>query len=187
MGKFLAALAVMFALLFGVIGYGVSQYNTIVELSTGVEEAMGNIDSSLERRADLIPNLVNTVKGYAAHESGVFKEVAEARKALMSAGSIQEKAQANEALSGALGRLLAISESYPELKSDKVYIGLMDELAGTENRISYARDQYNAKVKSYNICVKGFPGSLFARQFGYEPAEFFKVDEKKKAVPKVDL
>ena len=111
-----------------------SQYNTMVQLSTEVEEGMANIDSSLERRADLIPNLVNTVKGFAAHESGIFSEVTEARKALLSAKSIDEKAQANEALSGALGRLLAISENYPDLKSDKVYIGLMDELAGTETQ-----------------------------------------------------
>ena len=184
MGKFFAGLIVVLIL---AVGLGVSQYNTMVQLSTEVEEAMANIDSSLERRADLIPNLVNTVKGFAAHESGIFKDVTEARKALLSAKSIDEKATANEALSGALGRLLAISENYPDLKSDKVYIGLMDELAGTENRISYARDQYNSRVKKYNTCIKGFPGSMFAGQFGYEPAVFFKAEESKKAVPKVDL
>jgi LemA protein len=170
-----------------IIGLSISNYNSLVNKQVEVETQESNIDTQLQRRADLIPNLVKTVKSFAKHEEDVFKEVTEAREKLMAAGTMSEKAEANAEVDSALGKLIAIAESYPELKSDSVYTRLMDELAGTENRISYSRQEYNNSVSSYNKAIKAFPGAIFAAMFGFEKADFFEVAEGSDTVPEVDL
>ncbi len=162
-------------------------YNSLVSKQTAVEEQGANIDTQLQRRADLIPNLVKTVKSYTDHESEVFSEVNEAREKLMQAGTMAEKSEANEEVTSALNKLIAVAESYPELKSDKVYIDLMDELAGTENRIAYSRENYNSAVADYNKAIRTFPGVFFAGMFGFEKAELFEAAAGASEVPEVDI
>ncbi|GGB02973.1 LemA family protein [Macrococcus hajekii] len=165
-------------------------YNKLVSLEQDVNNAESNIDTNLQRRLDLIPNLVETVKGYAKHESDVFKNVADARSKLAGAtenGSPAEKAEANAEMTSALGRLIAISEAYPELKADTQFTGLRDELAGTENRIAIARRDYNDKVSEYNKVVKSFPMNLFAGIIGKHEKEYFKADSAAKDAPSVDF
>ena len=169
------------------IAVPISTYNSLVSMQTAVEEQGANIDSQLQRRMDLIPNLVETVKGFTAHETEVFDAVTSARENMMAAGDMAEKSAANEEMTGALNRLIAVAEAYPELKSDTVYVGLMDELAGTENRISYARTEYNAAVTSYNMAIRKFPGNIFAGIFGFEKADFFEAAEGAEAVPEVNF
>ena len=165
----------------------VSGYNSLVSLQIKVEEQQANIDTQLQRRIDLIPNLVNTVQSFANHETEVFNAVTQAREKLMAAGSMEEKASADEMLNSALGRLIAVAENYPELKSDTVYIGLMDELAGTENRIAYSRQSYNEAVTAYNKAIRVFPTALIARLFGFEKASFFEAAQGAETVPEVNL
>ena len=156
---FLGVLAVV--VLFGGC-YIIGQRNALIALDENVNEAWSNIDADLQRRNDLIPNLVSTVKGYAAHEEGVFTGIADARSKLAGATSLKDKAEADAELTAGLGRLLAIAENYPELKANENFIRLQDELAGTENRIAVARKRYNDDAKVYNMCIRQFPGSLFA-------------------------
>ena len=165
-------------------------YNRLVSLEQDVNKEESNIDTQLQRRLDLIPNLVETVKGYAKHESDVFKSVADARSKLAGAtanGTAADKAEANAEMTSALGRLIAISENYPELKADAQFTGLRDELAGTENRIAVARRDYNDKVTEYNKVVKSFPMNLFAGIVGKHEKEYFKADIAAKDAPKVDF
>ncbi len=162
-------------------------YNSLVSKEAEVEQQAANIDTQLQRRADLIPNLVNTVKGYTNHETEVFSQVTEAREKLMSAGTMAEKSAANDEVSAALGRLIAVAENYPELKSDTVYINLMDELAGTENRIAKVRKDYNEVTTSYNKAIKKFPGVIFAGIFGFEKADLFEAAEGAATAPTVDF
>ncbi|MBR2185716.1 MAG: LemA family protein [Lachnospiraceae bacterium] len=187
MNKGTGALLAVVGIIVVLIIFFVGGYNSLVSKQTAVEEQAANIDTQLQRRADLIPNLVKTVKSFAEHETAVFDEVNKAREKLMSAGTMAEKSEANEEVTGALNKLIAIAESYPELKSDTVYVDLMDELAGTENRISYARQNYNAAAASYNKAIRMFPGALFAGMFGFEKAELFEAAEGAEKVPDVDL
>ena len=143
-------------------GWIISQRNALIALDEDVNEAWSNIDTDLQRRNDLIPNLVATVKGYATHEEEVFTGIADARGRLAGASTMQEKAEADAALTAGLGRLLAIAENYPELKANEGFLRLQDELAGTENRIKVTRKRYNEDVKRYNRTIRQFPGSLFA-------------------------
>jgi LemA protein len=149
--------------------------NGLITKDETVKEQWSQIDTQLLRRADLIPNLVSTVKGYAAHEKEIFTAVANARSALIGAKGPAQKGAAAGALNGAIGRLLAIGERYPDLKADQSFIRLQDELAGTENRIAVARTRYNSAVKEYNASIRRFPGSLFAPGLGLERAEYFEV------------
>ncbi|MEB8171411.1 LemA family protein [Macrococcus caseolyticus] len=165
----------------------IGPYNKLVDLDTEVEKSQAKIDTQLQRRLDLIPNLVETVKGYAKHEEKVFKDVSDARAKLAGANTMEEKAEANEQVSSALSRLIAIQENYPELKADTQFTGLRDELAGTENRIAVARNDYNDVVTEYNKVVKRFPGSIVAGLFGFEKKEFFKADSAAKDAPNVDF
>lgn len=164
-----------------------ASYNNLVSLDENVNSKWSQIENQLQRRADLIPNLVNTVKGYAAHEESILTEVSQARSKLIGAGSISEKAEADANLSGALSRLLAISESYPELKADANFRQLSDELAGTENRIATARMDYNNAVQTYNSKIRRFPTSIIARISGFEKKEYFKAEEGSHKVPEVDF
>lgn len=164
--------------------------NSLVSLKEDVEMQQSQIETTLQRRSDLIPNLVSTVKGYATHEKEVFTEIADARAKLsgsIESGNMESISEANNALDSALGRLLAISENYPELKASEQFIALQDELAGTENRISVARQYYNEKVKTYNTAVQSFPSSFIAGMSGYYPMQYFEADESAKKVPEVNF
>jgi LemA protein len=165
--------------------WGMGVYNSFVTSKETIRQQFGDIDVQLQRRADLIPNLVNTVKGYAAHESGIFTEVANARSRLLGAVTPAEKIEANQQLTGALGRLLAIAESYPQLKANENFIRLQDELAGTENRIGVARTRYNESVRGYNTRIRVFPSSSVARRYGFEAEPYFEAEASTRAAPKV--
>lgn len=165
----------------------VSGYNGLIRLSEGVNSSWSQVENQLQRRADLIPNLVRTVQGYAAHEEQIFTQVAEARAKLAGAATVGEAAQADQALASALGRLLAIAENYPQLKADANFRALQDELAGTENRIATARMDYNTAVQLYNTKIKVFPTSIYAGMLGFDARDYFKAAEGAGAVPSVDF
>jgi LemA protein len=160
-------------------------YNSLVTLDEGVKAAWAQVENQLQRRYDLIPNLVETVKGYAAQEKEVFLRVTEARSKVGGATTINDKIAANNGLSAALSRLLLVVERYPELKSNTNFIRLQDELAGTENRIAVERRRYNETVKTYNIKIRRFPTNLLASLFGFEKATFFEVPKERQEAPKV--
>lgn len=162
-------------------------YNSLVTLEENVNTEFSNVSVMLERRADLIPNLVNTVKGYAAHEQAIIDSVTKARENLLGAKTIEEKGEANNELTSALNALMVIVENYPDLKANQNFIQLSDELAGTENRIATARRDYNNAVKEYNSKVKKFPTNLLANMFGFSEKEYFEVDPAKTEVPKVEF
>jgi len=161
-------------------------YNRLVRLRQEVNTGWANIDVQLQRRGDLIPNLVEAVKGYAAHERGVFDEVTRARAAVQQAGSPASAAEANDVLTAALGRLLAVAEAYPELKASENFLRLQDELTDTEDKISAARRYYNATVMRFNTAVQSIPWVLMAKPFGFREREFFSA-EGDTAVPQVSL
>jgi len=161
-------------------------YNGIVFKAETITANWAQVENQLQRRNDLIPNLVNTVKGYAAHERTVFEEVTNARSAWAKASTVKEKVKAASGIDAALARLLLVVENYPNLKADQAFLKLMDELSGTENRIAVERMRYNQAVRDYNITVRSFPGNFIAGQFGYRVAtEYFKAEEKAKVVPEV--
>ena len=160
-------------------------YNGIVLAKENVDTQQGAIQTQLQRRSDLIPNLVNTVKGLSSQEQNVIDSVTEARAQLAGARTMPETAAANDALSGALSRLMVVVENYPDIKSSAAYISLMDELAGTENRIAASRVDYNEAVKAYNNKIITFPGRLFAGMFGFEKAEYFTAPESAQSAPEV--
>ena len=163
----------------------ISGYNGLITCREAVESAESNIDTYLQRRADLIPNVVSTVKSFAQHETEIFDKVLEARKSLVNAKTPEEKATADAQLDTALQGINVIVEAYPELKSDATYVALMDELEGSENRIAVARKDYNDAVKDYNNKVIRFPGSIVANLFGFEKAEYFEASEEALTVPDV--
>lgn len=152
----------------------ISGYNNLVQTSESVNGSWSQVQNQLQRRADLIPNLVETVKGYASQEKTIFTEVAEARAKLAGATTVADAGKADQALTGALKGLLAIAENYPQLKSDANFRALQDELAGTENRIATARMDYNNSVQTYNTKIKTFPTSLYAGIFGFGQRDYFK-------------
>ena len=153
------------------------KYTGFVVFRTRADEAWADIDVQLKRRYDLIPNLVSTVKGYATHESEAFEKVSEARSKAMQAGSIEEKGQAENALTGTLKSLFAISESYPELKANTNFLQLQNELADTENKIQAARRFYNGNVRELNIKIETFPGNLIAKMFKFMKKDFFELEQ----------
>ena len=165
----------------------VSNYNGVVSLSEEVDNKFATIDTMLQRRADLIPNLVNTVKGYTNQEQAVIDSVTDARAKLAGANSVGEKANADQELSTALSNLLVVVENYPDLKSSQNFINLSDELAGTENRIATARKDYNDAVKEYNTKIKRFPTNIVSGMFGYGEKEYFQASEGSEEVPTVDF
>ncbi|SRR6266566_2364516 len=160
-------------------------YNRLVAQDQQVQSAWAQVQNVLQRRADLIPNLVETVKGYATHEKEVFEAVAEARSRLAGATSPAEAAAANAGLTSALGRLIAIAENYPNLKANETFIRLQDELAGTENRIAVERMRYNDAVRLYNTSIKRFPTRMFTALFGFKEREYFEAGPEAQQAPKV--
>lgn len=169
----LILLVVVAIIVFALIG----MYNRFVTLKAHVAEAWADIDVQLKRRYDLIPNLVETVKGYAAHEAGTFEKVTEMRTAAMGATTPEAKAQAEGALTGALKTLFAVSENYPTLKANENFLALQNELSDTENKLQAARRFYNGVVMELNTAVGKFPGNVIANSFGFAPAQFFQLDE----------
>lgn len=180
----LIVVAVLIVLL---VGYTVSSYNGLVTLRQEVTQKDSDIQATLQRRADLIPNLVNTVKGYASHEESIMKEVSDARAALVGAKDTGAQLAANDRMTSALNRLLAIAENYPDLKANTNFIQLQDELAGTENRITQARRAYNDAVKTYNTKIQRFPTSLIAGIFNFDAFEYFQANENAQEVPSVNF
>ncbi|MCM3020807.1 LemA family protein [Priestia megaterium] len=170
-----------------VVIYGVSSYNSLVSAQEDVDNKFSQIDNQLKRRSDLIPNLVETVKGYAKHEQEAIDSVTQARAQLAGAKTPEDKADANQQLSGALNRLLVVVEKYPDLKANENFRSLMDSLEGTENRLAVARKDYNDEVAKYNKSVKRFPESMLAGTFGFEKKPYFEVTNEEKEAPKVDF
>jgi len=160
--------------------YFISQYNGFVVLKARIQEALSGIDVQLKRRADLIPNLVETVKGYAKHEKEVFEQVTKARSSLMSAGSLEEKAKANNQLTDALKSLFAVAEAYPQLQANQNFLDLQRQLEDTEDKVAYSRQFYNANVLEFNTKVQMFPSNIIANIFGFKPAEFFAANEEER-------
>ncbi len=152
-----------------------ASYNSLVSLMNRAKEAWADIDVQLKRRYDLIPNLVNTVKGYAAHESSAFENVTKARSAALGAQSVGDKAQAENVLTGALKSVFAIAEAYPDLKANQNFLGLQSELSDTEDKIQAARRFYNGNVRDLNIRMQSFPGNIIANSFHFEKMEFFEL------------
>lgn len=179
-------------LLIGLVALGAglffwSTYNRIVVADQAVDGAWAQVENNLQRRGDLIPNLVETVKGYAAHEKEVFEKVAEARSRLAGATTPEEAAAANSGMTSALGRLLAIAENYPDLKANQNFIRLQDELAGSENRLAVARRDYNEQVRQFNSMIVRFPANLVASMSGKKVRAYFEADADKKSAPKVNF
>lgn len=179
----LVIVGVLVILGFSVVG----SYNGLVDKKEAVEDSYSNISVNLQRRADLIPNLVNTVKGYASHEQAAIDSVTEARAKLLGAKSVEDKAKANDELTTSLNNLLVIVENYPDLKANTNFIQLQDELAGTENRIAVSRRDYNAAVKTYNAAIKHFPTNIIAGMFKFDKKDYFESTESAKDVPQVNF
>ncbi|MFY9402031.1 MAG: LemA family protein [Candidatus Omnitrophota bacterium] len=168
------------------IGIIIALYNGIISKHEAITAKWAQVENQLQRRNDLIPNLLNTVKGYAAHEKTVLENVTLARSQWAKASTVEEKVKAAGEIDAALSRLLFVAENYPDLKADQTFLKLMDELSGTENRIAVERMRYNESVREYNISVRTFPGNIIASNFGYKPAtEYFKADDTAKKVPQV--
>jgi len=167
--------------------WGFSVYNRIIGLENRYENAWSQIDVQLKRRNDLIPNLVETVKGYAAHEKSVFEEVAHSREAMMNAKGVNESAQATNLMNAALGRLFAIAENYPDLKANENFKMLQEELSGVENKIAYARQFYNDAVLQYNNAIEQVPGNFFAGPMNKKQAVFLEIPEAERSVPQVSF
>ncbi len=177
--------AVLLIILFALYSLFMGNYNKFVALDEGVKSSWAQVENQLQRRYDLIPNLVETVKGYAKQEREVLIEVTNARARVGGAAQVPEKIAANNALSSALSRLLVVVERYPDLKSNQNFLRLQDELAGTENRIAVERRRYNETVQAYNVAIRSFPGNMVAGLFGFGKAPFFEAPATAKAAPQV--
>lgn len=162
-------------------------YNRFTTQEEAIKGAWGEVQNQIQRRNDLIPNLVETVKGYASHEEGVFKEIADARSRLLAAKTPEETIQAANQQTSALGRLLAVVENYPNLKANEQFNRLMDELAGTENRLGVARMRYNERIQEYNTTRRRFPSNVTAKVFGFKEYPYYEAPPSSQAAPKVDF
>lgn len=187
MKRGLIAIVVVALLLLVVGGCLTGNYNKLVSTKEGVSQAWAQVDNQLQRRASLIGNLVETVKGTATQEQTVFGAIADARARMSGAKTPEQGIAAGQAMDTAIGRLLVVVENYPQLKSNDAFVQLMDELSGTENRLAVERQRYNQLVQGYNVLVKRFPGMLYANLFGFKEAPYYQVPEEAKQTPKVDF
>jgi LemA protein len=179
-------LAVLAGLVVLVVGWFVWTYNALVQLRNQVKNAWSQIDVQLKRRYDLIPNLVETVKGYAAHEKETFERVIQARQRGIDASTVKDQQAAENMITGALRQLFALAEAYPNLKANENFMALQEELASTENKIGFSRQYYNDTVQTFNTRQEMFPANLVASMLGFQPAEFFEVEEaSQREAPKV--
>ena len=183
----LIALGVVVVLLLALGGCAAGNYNSLVRAKADVDNKWNQVNNQLQRRGDLVGNLVETVKGAAGQEQAVFGEIANARAAMAGARTTQQAIGAAQGMDSALGRLMVVVENYPQLKSEESFQVLMEQLEGTENRLATERGRYNDSVRDYNIMVQSFPSNIFAGMFHFMPAEGYPVDEKAKVVPKVDF
>jgi LemA protein len=167
--------------------FGVWSFNRLVRTRNRVDNGWSQIDVQLKRRYDLIPNLVETVKGYAAHERELFEHVAKMRASAIDAGGVEKQAEAENAITAGLRQLMAVAENYPDLKANQNFLALQEELSGTESKIAYARQFYNDEVMALNTLIQSFPSSVVARLFGFGPREFFQIDDPARGPVKVDL
>jgi LemA protein len=174
----MGALIVLLVIIVAVALMAVGMYNSLVVLRNRCDNGWSQIDVQLRRRYDLIPNLVETVKGYAKHESTVFQNVTEARAAAVNAQGVKEQGQAENVLTGALKSLFAVAENYPELKANQNFLMLQEELAGTESKVAYARQFYNDTVMKFNMRTQMFPSSIIANMFGFKAREYFQIEEE---------
>jgi LemA protein len=184
-GLIIVAVLAFLILLAG--GYFMLTYNRLVKMDEAINGAWADVENQLLRRNDLIPNLVETVKGYASHEKELFEHIADARARLAGGGTVSDKINAANELGGFLSRLLAIAENYPQLKANENFLRLQDELAGTENRIAVSRRRYNESVREYNRSIRSFPVNMIAGLFNFGAKDYFEVPEEAKAVPEVDF
>ncbi len=167
--------------------WGIGKYNKLIRLDEGVDAQWANVETVLQRRFDLIPNLVNTVKGFAEHEKEVFTEVTRLRSQWAAAGTPDEKVGVANQMQGAMGRLMLVAENYPQLKSNQNFLALQDELSGTENRISVERRRYNDSVRAYNSTIRGIPGKFYAANMGLEKRDAFEAAPEAATVPTVEF
>ncbi|MCS1394121.1 LemA family protein [Lysinibacillus boronitolerans] len=187
MKKLLGPIGIIVIILVVIALLFIPKYNSLVTAEENVDSKWAQVENQLQRRYDLIPNLVESVKGYASHEQEVIANITQARAQMGSARTPEEQAVANDALTGALSRLLIVVENYPNLKADANFRQLMDELAGTENRLAVAREDYNNEVQQFNKHVKRFPGNLMAGMFGFEQKEYFKAAAGADKAPSIDF
>jgi LemA protein len=179
------AIVVILVIVFALYSFFGGNYNKFVKMDVGIKAAWSQVENQLQRRYDLIPNLVETVKGYAKQEKDVLVEVTNARAKVGGAGNVPDKIAANNQLSGALSRLMVVVERYPDLKSNQNFLRLQDELAGTENRIAVERMRYNEAVKVYNEAIRSFPANLIASMFNFKESPYFEAPKEAKTAPKV--
>jgi len=185
--KGIAACAALAIVIGAVALWYIGTRNNMVRLDETINQSMSEIDNQLQRRSDLIPNFVNTVKGYASHEQQVFNDIAQARARLAEARTVEEKAGSYNEMQSALSRLLVVVEQYPDLKANQNFIALQDELSGTENRLTVARKRYNDAVSSFNVRVRTFPASIVAGSMGFTARAYFEITETARQVPKVQF
>jgi LemA protein len=184
-GIVILVVVLVFAMLVGI--FLISPYNRLTRMDVATGQAWAEVNNQLQRRNDLIPNLVNTVKGYATHEKELFEHIADARAKLAGAANIPDKIQASNEMTGLLSRLLVVVENYPQLKANENFMKLQDELAGTENRLAVARTRYNEAVGNFNAAIRVFPSNVIAGIFGFTAKQFFEVPESAKQVPQVQF
>ncbi len=187
MKRGLIAIVAVALLLLMVGGCLVGNYNKLVTTKESVSQSWAQVDNQLQRRASLIGNLVETVKGTALQEQQVFGQIADARSKMSGARTPEQSIEAGRAMDSAIGRLLVVVENYPELKSNNAFVGLMDELAGTENRLATERQRYNQQVQGFNVLVKRFPGSIYAAIFGFKESPYYQIPEDARTTPQVDF
>ncbi len=183
----IVGLWILLAIVILLVLWFIGIYNRFVSLRNGIQGAWAQIDVQLKKRYDLVPNLVETVKGYAKHEHEVFERVTEARARAISAGSVGDQSQAENMLTSALRSLFAVAENYPELKASQNFLALQEELANIENRIAYARQHFNDLVQTYNTTRQQFPASIVASMLAFPPSEYFEIEEIAREVPEVSF
>ena len=180
-------LLVILGIVVAIVIWVIAKYNQLVGLRNRIENAWSQIDVQLRRRYDLIPNLVETVKGYATHEKEVFQQVTEARSAMMNAKGVEEQGQAQNQITGALKTLFAVAEAYPELKANQNFMMLQEELSGTESKIAYSRQFFNDTVMTYNTLIQSFPTNVIANSFSFTEREYFPMEDVAREPIKVDF